>query len=243
MFQDKGPPVLQDALSACALYCLKNRENQTLVLRNVEQKAQQLVASTDTLLLSTAELLFSVQALLLYQIIRLFDGDIRLRAQAEADEATLMAWTVHLKAHMQQVVPSLPPSAGALSPVQVTAPDWHRWLVKESIRRTVFTAFTLKGVYDYLKYGSDEESGRIHRLCYTAQAALWDAQSENGWRAAYCEQERLELRMESFNEDIAKATPGDLEELSLIVLAIYWGVETVEEWLGKHHAARHGLEV
>lgn len=242
LFKERSPPDLQDALSACALYCMKNSVNEGLVFANLEQKAQRLMANTNPFLCSTSELLAAVQALLIYQTIRLFDGDIRQRAQAEADEAAIMELMEHLKTHMQQLVPSLPPSAGALSSAQATVPGWHDWLFEESIRRTVFSAYIIKGVYEFLKFGYDKVSGKMYRLCFTAQTALWDAQSEHGWRTAYRERERLEVRMGTWDEDMVKATPDDLDEMGVIVMATYWGMERTEEWLGKSQVAKYGLE-
>jgi hypothetical protein len=50
------------------------------------------VQSTSTDLLSKREKLGRTQSMLLYQIIRLFDGDIMLRAQAQKDIPLLLAW-------------------------------------------------------------------------------------------------------------------------------------------------------
>ncbi|OJD35878.1 transcription factor cys6 protein [Diplodia corticola] len=240
LFQEKSLPALQDALSACALYCLKSPENQGLVFANLQHKAQQLIASTDPLMASKAELLAALQALVLYQTIRYFDGDIRLRAQAEADEPVLAAWTNQLRARMHQLVPSLPASAGALLPTQTRAQDWQRWLVEESTRRTVLSSAILQGVYEFLKFGWDKASD--HRLSFTAQRALWEAQSEYGWRTACSERERLEVRLAHWNDDVLKAAPSDLDELGVLIMATFWGMEPTGEWLGKGHLARFGLE-
>ncbi|KAF7520819.1 hypothetical protein PCG10_008745 [Penicillium crustosum] len=66
LFQARNPPSLQDALSVCALYSLKNAENQPLVFRNLEHRRQQLIANTDPLLASKMNLLEALQALILY---------------------------------------------------------------------------------------------------------------------------------------------------------------------------------
>lgn len=244
---ESPPPPLQDALNACALYCLKNPYNQALVLRNIEAKASQLIVGTpDPLRLSRSDLLAALQALLLYQILRLFDGDIRLRAQAETDEATLLAWTRLLRARMHQVglvSPALSPAPSAdatPSRQQTTPPEWLNWLLEESIRRTVFMAIILKECYGYLKFGYDKVS--VKGLGITAQAALWDAQSEFGWRTAYCERSRLEMRLVHWEDDLATAKPDDLEELGVLTMAVHRGLESTAEWLGKIHVARFGLE-
>lgn len=240
LFQERSPPALQDALSACALYCLKNTENQLLIFRNLEHRRQQLIANTDPLLASKMNLLEALQALILYQIIRLFDGDIRLRAQAEADEPVLIMWAAQLRLRTHQVQPSSPAPAEARLLPGSTFRDWQRWLIEESSRRTVITAFMLKGVYEFLKLGYDTVPDL--RMSFTAQAALWNSQSEISWRKAYSERERLEVRVTHWDEAIAKAKPGDLEELGVLIMAMLKGIEATGEWLGHTHFIRYGLE-
>ncbi|KAJ6150130.1 transcription factor gsfR2 [Penicillium samsonianum] len=240
LFQERSPPALQDALSACALYCMKNTENQLLIFRNLEHRRQQLIANTDPLLASKMNLLEALQALILYQIIRLFDGDIRLRAQAEADEPVLIMWAAQLRLRTHQVQLSSPAPAEARLLPGSTFRDWQRWLIEESCRRTVITAFMLKGVYEFLKLGYDTVPDL--RMSFTAQAALWNSQSEISWRKAYSERERLEVRVTHWDEAIAKAKPGDLEELGVLIMAMLKGIEATGEWLGHTHFIRYGLE-
>lgn len=249
LFQERNPAALQDALSACALYCLKTPENQALVFRNLEHKSQQLIAAIDPHRVSKVDLLAALQALVMYQVIRLFDGDVRLRAQAEADEPVLVTWAAQLKSRTRQLAPSLsesstPASASpdALLVLQDRAAYWQRWLVEESCRRTVIVALMVKGVYGFLKTGFDRSPSL--RMSFTAQAALWGAQSEYGWRTAYYggERERLEVRMMHWDEDMAKATPGDLEELGVLIMSMFRGLEVAEDWLGRAYLLRYGLE-
>ncbi len=89
------PTVISDALSACALYSLKNSENEIFVFGDISRKAKEL-AEKQQPFLSPVDLLASTQALLLYQIMRLFDGDIRQRADAESHEKILMSWAEQL---------------------------------------------------------------------------------------------------------------------------------------------------
>ncbi|EKG17526.1 GsfR2 [Macrophomina phaseolina MS6] len=87
------PPLpAEDALS-----CLKNPHNQVPVFYNPEGKAYQPIADiADPLRLSPPGLLAALHALLLAQMVRLFDGAIRLRAQAEADETMLLAYSTFI---------------------------------------------------------------------------------------------------------------------------------------------------
>lgn len=239
LFQDRSPPALQDALSACALYCLKNTENQVLVFRNLEHRRQQLIANIEPLLAPRMDLLEALQALILYQIISLFDGDIRLRAQAEADEPVLLLWASQLNLRTRQVKPPLAPTEAQFPPGR-TSLSWRCWLIEESIRRTVITAFMLKGVYSYLKLGYDTAPDL--RMSFTAQAALWNSQSEISWQRARGERDWLEVRVTHWDEAIAKAKPDDLEELGVLIMVMLKGREATGKWLGHTHNLRYGLE-
>ncbi|KAH8883168.1 hypothetical protein GQ53DRAFT_753069 [Thozetella sp. PMI_491] len=242
-FQQRCSPALQDAMSACALYCMKGVANQTLVLQNLEHRCQQLIASTNAALTSKIDLLAALQALLLYQIMRLFDGDIRLRAHAEADEPIVSLWASQLRARTcneAQATLAAPGSTGTSIVTIDCESDWQSWLVDESIRRTVITTLILKGVYSFLKFGYDCPTER--RVYFTAQAALWGAQSDIGWRRAQEEKERLEIPVTHWEEAIAKAKPMDLEELGVLIMTMLWGPEATRTWLGQDFTIKHGLE-
>ncbi|KAL3478295.1 hypothetical protein BJX99DRAFT_224605 [Aspergillus californicus] len=239
LVQDRIPPALQDALGACALYCLKNTDNQVLVFRNLERRRQQLIANIDPLLATKTDLLEALQALILYQIMSLFDGDIRLRAQAEADEPILLMWANHLMLRTRQVQPPSAPAEAQYLPGS-TFTDWRRWLIEESSRRTVITAFMLKGVYSFLKLGRDTVPDL--RMSFTAQAALWNSQSEISWRRAQSEREWLEVWVTHWDEAVVKAKPGDLEELGILIMVMLKGIEATGKWLGHSHNIRYGLE-
>jgi hypothetical protein len=240
VLQTQNSQTLQDALSMCALYCMRTSDNQKVLYGILEDRVKQLTITMNVLRVSRSELLVRVQALLLYQIIRLFDGDIRLRTEAEADEITLLSWTSELKSRMQTIEPSSSSLANALYTVAAVPSNWLHWLFEESVRRTVFTVTMVKALYDFLKHGFDEVSE--DRLCFTAQAALWNAQSEYSWRTAWHKHERLEVRSSNWTHDIEKATPNDLEELGVLTMVSIWGLESSVEWLGQDRVAEYGLQ-
>lgn len=244
--QGPTPPALQDALSACALYCLKTPMNKDLVFSNLEHKRQQLLTRTDHLAASQTDLLAALQALVLYQIIGLFDGDVRLRATAEADEHVVMTWATQLRARTPYALD--PPCSTAEQGEGEGGEEarfrpqiaWRRWLIEESSRRTVITAFLLKGVYHFLKFGFDIAPDL--RLSFVAQAALWHAQSEACWRRACGERELLLVQVPRWDEAMVRAQPADLEELGVLLMAMLKGVDATRDWLGQSYAVRYGVE-
>ena len=255
-FQYTCPTALQDAMSACALYSMKTEANQALVFGHVQQKCQQLVTSTDAQSASKTELLAALQALVLYQMIRLFDGDVHLRALAEADESVTLQWANRLKTLLRDSTVVRHSAASPITRVGFhsssshqrgisvdSSDNWQYWLTTESIRRTIITTYVLSGIYNFLKLGYDGPTPDL-RLSFTAQTALWGAQSESGWRWARedANVENLEIRVDRWDETIMKARPEDLEDMGVCVMVMLWGVEGARGWLGREFVARFGLD-
>lgn len=67
------------------------------MFRILEKHAKHVVDTCSSDTDNPREALARVHALLIYQIIRLFDGDVRQRNQAELAMPTLVAWNLHLR--------------------------------------------------------------------------------------------------------------------------------------------------
>ena len=242
MYDGYTPSAIYDALSSCALYCGKNKDNESLVFGDISRKVRQLKDEMQRPFLSPLEHLASVQALLLYQIIRLLDGDVRQRADAESDEAVLISWNEQLQGRIQP--PSLSSELESLSDLQgaMTISSWQDWILSESVRRTVLTCYLLQGAYSFLKFGYDKVSGKVDKLSFTAQSALWNAPSEYHWREALKSANPLEVTLGQWDDVMDSAQPTDFEELGVMILAAYKGMDITSERLGKEHLPRYGLE-
>jgi hypothetical protein len=96
-YQYTSSTVYQDLLCVSAMYCLKSPRNQAVVLQMLDHKVSSLILSSNSSSWLIQDYLAGVQALLFYQIIRLFDRDIRQWANAERHFATLEAWTMQLR--------------------------------------------------------------------------------------------------------------------------------------------------
>ncbi|KAL0936562.1 uncharacterized protein CTRU02_208777 [Colletotrichum truncatum] len=101
---DGLPPVLQDCFCACAAYAAKNDENAALVLGVIEAKATALLYVPEQATWTLPQQVAALQALVMYQIMRWFDGDIRQRVLADSVEPVLAAWTSALQARVGAAV-------------------------------------------------------------------------------------------------------------------------------------------
>ncbi len=218
---------LQEALAASALHSIRCASNADLVRREIARRASMLIravngilASVDTYQQEEIDLLPPVQALLIYQCIRLFaPDDLAQQGQAERDGATLLVWSRRLQ---QQ----------AYTIDGLHEPGWAEWVRRESVRRAVVASELLAAMYQFLKHGWNRSHIRLAPLRFTAQAALWEARSAAEWRTSWATSTKLHVTLASFTRDIMGATQDDVEDLGVIIYALQNGIDRLEEWLG-----------
>ncbi|VUC35392.1 unnamed protein product [Clonostachys rosea] len=234
--QANSSAVLQDALAASALQAMRNPSNAAIVRAEVMRRSRLLVSAVEAarenyLPLYSMDFLPPVQALLVYQSMRLFSvGDSALVAQAERDQESLLAWTEILDNELD---------------LFRSAPDsWETWVRKESVRRTLVYAEMVSGVYRFLRRGWDyAKQERMASLGFSVQRALWTARTANEWTIAWNNLPRLETIMARTPRDMRDATTYDVDDLGVMLRATYFGIESMERWIGEDASAleRWGL--
>lgn len=128
------PTHLSDAFALCALSKCRNTANESFVFSSIQGKVSRLVhthSQSLTAAISTPstssirEHLSATQALLLYQIIRLFDGALRLRHDAERDAAYLFVWTQRLRTSAPNVILESTDGKIDLENADIGTATWH----------------------------------------------------------------------------------------------------------------------
>ena len=171
VYNDDLPPSLQDAYCGCASYLAKTAANERLIFGIISSKLAELVSKRQYC--SIEDELASVQALIMYQIIRLFDGDIRQRGIAEAQFQILDSWAMSLRQRGEFEIPLSNQSS-----------PYRDWLFIESVRRTVLMSIFLKGIYYAIKNGFCDQVPAMQGLPLTVKGELWEAKSESDWMLA-----------------------------------------------------------
>lgn len=225
--------VLQEALAASALHCMRNTANAALVRGEIAKRVARLVGSIRHAITCASDagagaggsggraldLLPALQALVVYQCIRFFSrDDVGERMRAERDEAIV-----------QSLLEALYPRLRSFSK---KVDSWASWTYYESMRRTILTAEVLSGCYIFLKQGWDQAESRTLQLKFTAQVALWEAKTAVEWQAMWARGPRLEVTMRSWYEDTRGALPEDMDDLGMILWALHHGLGDMESWLG-----------
>jgi hypothetical protein len=157
---------------------------------------------------------------------RLFStGDIAQQTQAELDAKSLARWVDILQEQTQWSWDNFS-SGTQLDSV------WKDWVQAESIRRTMIFAELLGSIYTFLRFGWYQPSASMAKLGFTGQVVIWEARSPAEWHQARGQKPWVELNISSFHDGIKAAFPDDLDELGIIILVSYDGVDVLEKWAG-----------
>lgn len=188
-----------------------NEANQVVLFRTLDAEVSELLnpASSGTLL----EDLSKLQIMVLYQIIRLFHGDIKQRTLAEQQQSFLGAWGLQL----------LRRADVELRDAQPASPTWQTWILAESIRRTVIVAFMVLAIYSVFKHGVCPEP-TLSILPISTKQAIWNS------RAAYLQHsfEDKTMKYGDFTALWLALPPRKLEPFEKMILVACKGIELVE---------------
>jgi hypothetical protein len=168
------------------------------------------------------DLLSSIQAILIYQSMRLFSDDSSQKIQAEQNAKSLARWVDILRAQ----------TADASSILSKSGHSWKDWVRAESVQRTMVFADLLGSIYTFLEFGWYQPSSTMAKLSFAGQEAIWNARSMTEWHAARKQKAWLRVEMSRFRDSIKGASLNQIEELGIIILVSYEGVEVLREWAG-----------
>ncbi|KAH8885456.1 hypothetical protein GQ53DRAFT_751180 [Thozetella sp. PMI_491] len=179
------PSCLQDAYTTLTAYISRTPATAELVLQIAEDRATALITQilpNEDLQANLLAHISRVQALFVYQVIRLLDGCVRQRALAEGHVTLLCDWICEMWRAASAYQASLHLSSGPpderTSEYNATVALWSAWVLTESVRRTyLVVGFTLN-VYMVLRDGWTECTGGV---MLTARRGLWEADSASQW--------------------------------------------------------------
>jgi hypothetical protein len=195
----------------------------------IESKANELLRSPTQPTWTPLDLLASIQALLIFQFIRLFDGDIRQRALAENAEPILELWTEQLKSQTQE----------EQNYTTFTAPSWRSWIFGESVRRTVTMSIFLSGIYSLVKNGYCTSSDAVTANNFTAQRMFWDTNSQLEWERARLSCNPYWVSKMDFDHVIQEGKGTELDDFGLVMMIMYKGQDVVDHWLATTSTERN----
>jgi hypothetical protein len=159
------PEAYQDSVAIASLYLCKNNRNKSILTNMIGSKITDLISTSSSWTLS--DHLAGVQALIIYQIIRLFDPDLNQQTQAEENNALLELWAAQLWKR-------------SFDEPQAFTNDYDAWVFEESLRRTIaMSVFTRCAWTCMTKDGLVDQAPVLVRLPLTRDQGAWERTSED----------------------------------------------------------------
>lgn len=255
LYKDDLPSCIQNAFTATAAYFARTTANKGLILRIIESHCNALLdqpevcldAGEGTIASGTFHHLARTQALLIYQIIRLFDGDIRSRAQAENSMELLLSWAdqlwesaikdansaIHGKSSMTS---SIATDERGISDPNAFCVDgsvaalWRAWYVAESIRRTYVAIIFVQGMYQTLKQGWAFCPGGVS---FTVTNGLWDSPSAHAWWELFLQDTAPPAQSLQLERLLLENQPAEVDTFVQPLLVATYGHERVDQWIAQ----------
>lgn len=242
LYKYRFPRCLQEAYTTLTCYLHKSPTNEDKIYQILEDRAKELVEweviATETRMNETnvfdcLEQFAKAQALLIYQLIGLHDGNIRLRYLAEKHIPILHDWIHRLVDQAHRGI--CYGKSMTVSPAEETAgvanihnlPDnllWHSWIVAESIRRTWLITAGVQGMYLALQKKSACLGGQM----FTARQGFWEASSAESFERKCSNVYGGFIRLKQADQLFLNISPKELSGFAKVVLECIFGLEQME---------------
>jgi hypothetical protein len=167
LYKEHEPEAYQDCVAISALYLAKTARNQHILANSITTKIANLISAARTWTLT--QHLAAVQALIIYQIICLFDPDLNLQASAEKHNILLEIWSAHLWKR-------------AFNEPQSFHTKYDSWVFNESLRRTVLLSVFTRCCWSCVTRGGlADQVPVLAKLPLSKNLVAWDYEPEDWW--------------------------------------------------------------
>ncbi|KAH7402248.1 RNA polymerase 2 mediator complex component [Phaeosphaeria sp. MPI-PUGE-AT-0046c] len=246
LYTSTFPACLQIAYATLASYLHRAPANTDIVLRIVEDRSADLLCSNGAVLdkfianewaceeseqdVDLLSQLSRLHALMVYQIIGLFDGDTRARYVAEGRMGVQVSWASRLyRSAAIELSNSQSVAIHLVGPMPTSSVQhhWYLWILSESIRRTWLVALSMSCVFSALQQRWSACPGGI---MYTNRGDLWDVTTAAKWRSQCGEKNPWFLQRFECAKLFDVAKPADIDEFGIAMLDMTVGREAVEQW-------------
>lgn len=241
------PACVQVAYATLASYNHRTPANTDTVLRILEDRSNDLLQENGAVLkmvgaeewadegepnVNLFAQLTRLHALMVYQVIGLFDGDIRSRHVAESHMAVQDGWAAKLFHSAAKALSNTHAPAAHLvgclpRPSTYSQEQWYLWILSESIRRTWLVAVSLSPVFSALQQRWSVCPGGV---MYTNRSGLWDAASATEWEKQCLGRNVAFLQRFDCASLLDDAKPADIDEFGTAILDMTFNAELLEKW-------------
>lgn len=247
-----------DAYACCSLYMNRNPTNSKTILSIIENRVAELLALKQSN--DAWDCLARLQALILYQTIRIFDDDTSALVAAELTMPALQATLTHFVGSVVLEdtllrISGLPINCLIEDPSISGAKDyWYSWIFEESARRTLFLSYLLIRIWEVSQHVNNPQNlttsatksqrvGEKNKLTcdgrlglsnswwyWYLSSHLWEAPTRYDFALAFAEKNRFVIKDLDFSEFLALGQPEDVDLLGKMALSALMGNEKLQEW-------------
>jgi hypothetical protein len=189
--------------------CLLSDANRNTLFKAIDSEVDELLNTAEPAALRDD--LAMLQALLLYQTIRFFQGTLEQRSSAEQQQSLLMARALRLVSRSQNELTG-------------DAADRHAWVLAECIRRTAIVVYMLYGVSSISREGVCVGLHTLAKLPVSTAVAAWNATEEVDGEGAV----DGTISYEDFLACWLVSTPRRLDPFERLLIVPCRGVDAVE---------------
>jgi hypothetical protein len=242
LYSGKFPTVVQVAYVTLASYIHRTPANTETVLRIIEDRSNDLLRENEADMQEWTDSgeqeidlfaqLTRLHALMVYQTIGLFDGDIRARHVAESHMAVQDSWASKLINTAAKAMSNTHADATHLisclaTPSTYSQQQWYLWILSESIRRTWLVAASLSPIFSALQQRWAVCPGDIR---FTNGSRLWKAASATEWEK-HCLEGKVAFLQRSEGARLFEDTePADIDEFSAAMMNLTFDGDVLEKW-------------
>ena len=236
LYGDEMPRSMQDAQACCALYLSKKSTNTSSIVRTIEARAQDVADGSLPPAPRLLDVLARTHALLLYQIMRVFDNDLTLHAYTAGGVDTvsvpLETAVLQLQDHLHRHPPRSAPAELPLYPLSTARAFWTSWVQYESARRTVVVASVVAQLYRRIRglAGAVPCDAALWWCKWTASARLWEAEDAADFCLAWRRGKREPVTVAEFLDALAEAEADDIDVYGRMLLTPLLGIDEAKGW-------------
>ncbi|KAN0090010.1 hypothetical protein V8E51_018589 [Hyaloscypha variabilis] len=247
LYSANFPTCVQVAYTTLASYIHRTPANTDIVLQIIEDRSNDLLQENGAVLnmvgpeewadrgeqdVDLFSQLARLHALMVYQIIGLFDGDIRSRHVAEGHMAIQNSWAGKLFHSAAKTLSNTHAVATHLvgclpRPSTYSQEQWYLWILSESIRRSWLVAVSLSPVFSTLQQRWAVCPGSV---MYTNHSCLWNAASATEWEKQCLGSNLAFLQRFECDRLLDDAEPADIDEFGMAMLDMTFSRESLEKW-------------
>lgn len=222
------PRTILNAFTASAAYTNRTPQTKSWVIKLVSDMAREIHRDGERAV-TPLEKIARVQALVILDTIRLFDGDVGLRAAAEREIGQMVVWGESLN----EVLEKLKEDVGEPGPVPREKPpkSWDGWVMLESVRRTSLMAFSFICISTILK-SLEPPCDILNAMhSFTASRHLWDAATSVEFYRAWYEKPQYCVTNMEFKDFWMYGRAEDADDFTRLMLTAQVGPDAMDHFM------------